>query len=226
MQVLYIISSIEETLLCVLDGMQVFDFISSTERLPCVISFSFLLVLLVSKGPHGLYSLRALIGGLQLLLVSCLLKLRDIGWICVSVSTYSMGQSYLIWPMRNECLSGQLGGTTARLRLWQVNCKQPGFLIPLKETKYNGCCQDSYNGSFQDTMMLTSYRRYTRLISETNCPAKLLYASLTSKEHRYRSRLSSSLPEGVLQLLRKEKHSVLQEPRTLIWRTYKACLST
>lgn len=96
MQVLYIISSIEETLLCVLDGMQVFDFISSTERLPCVISFSFLLVLLVSKGPHGLYSLRALIGGLQLLLVSCLLKLRDIGWICVSVSTYSLGQSYLI----------------------------------------------------------------------------------------------------------------------------------
>lgn len=99
------------------------------------------------------------------------------------------------------------------------------FFITVSEIEYNGNYQNQYSCNYQDTMTFVSYTDCTRLISETNCPAKLLYASLTSKEHRYRSRLSSSLPEGVLQLLRNEKHLVLQEPRTLIWRTYKACLS-
>lgn len=51
------------------------------------------------------------------------------------------------------------------------------------ETDYNGDCQDQYNGSWQNTMMFASYPEYTRLMSKTNCPVKLLHASLTPKKH-------------------------------------------
>lgn len=42
------------------------------------------------------------------------------------------------------------------------------------------------------------YRVFTGLVSKTNCPFKLLYASLTSKGNR----LNTSLLEGVLQFHR------------------------
>lgn len=56
------------------------------------------------------------------------------------------------------------------------------FLIPLSETEYNGSCQEEYNCSCQDTTTFASCSRYTRLMSKTNCPAKLLNALLTSRE--------------------------------------------
>jgi hypothetical protein len=88
------------------------------------------------------------------------------------------------WEMTLE--QAHVGGVTARLRLWQVYCKQSDFLIPFsyKETEYDVGCQDQYNSSWQNTMVFASYPEYTRLMSKTNCPVKLLYASLTFKKHQ------------------------------------------
>lgn len=60
-----------------------------------------------------------------------------------------------------------------------------------------------------------------------NCPAKLPYASLTSKEHREsQGGLNASLPEGVPPFLRSWKaHTVPQEPQNLTWKTYDMRLS-
>lgn len=51
-------------------------------------------------------------------------------------------------------------------------------------------------------MMLASYTRYTRVLSKTNCPVKLLHASFTSVGYREsQGSLDASLPEEVSQLL-------------------------
>lgn len=72
------------------------------------------------------------------------------------------------------------------------------FFKPLPETEYNGSCQEENNHGWQDLMMFAGYTRYTRLMSKNYCSVKLLYASLTSREHqRYKIGLTAPLPLGI-----------------------------
>lgn len=84
------------------------------------------------------------------------------------------------WEMTPDL--AQVGGVTARLRLWQICCKQSDFLH-LYQKQCSGSCEEEWDGSCQDTMTFTSYPGYTRL-PKTNCPVKFLNALFTSKGHR------------------------------------------
>lgn len=99
--------------------------------------------------------------------------------------------------LRNESLTrhrleGVNSETGAVTSVFQV----VWLFIPLSKTEYN--CQDQYYSSCQDTVILASSTGYTRLMSKMNCPAKLLYASLTSRGHREsQGSLHASVSEGV-----------------------------
>lgn len=81
----------------------------------------------------------------------------------VSSSDYSPGQGHLVWPRHNK------PGQTVTTLLRTI-----GLFIPLSETESNDCLQDQYSCSRRDMGTFASYTGfYTRLMSKSNCRAKL-----------------------------------------------------
>ena len=80
---------------------------------------------------------------------------------------------------------------------------------PLPVMEYNSRCQKENNHSWQDSMMFASY---TRLVSKNYCSVKLLYASMTSREHqRSKIGLTVPLPLGVPWFLKNWKTYIAPE---------------
>lgn len=108
---------------------------------------------------------------------------------------------------QRECYSGN-GQRGHSKRNWDKFIANRLFK-PLPEMEYKSHCQKENNHSWQDSMMFASY---TRLVSKNYCSAKLLYASMTSREHqRYKIGLTVPLYLGVPWILKNWKTHIAPE---------------
>lgn len=127
--------------------------------------------------------------------------------ICLTVTFIYVAEMLLISAniyLPNQGLLTYLAGMKTRLG-WrglsktesETSLTQANTFISLSETEYNDGCQDQYSCSYQDTMVHASCTGYTRLMSKTNCQAKLVYALLMSRE------LSEAQEAGMFHCLRE-----------------------
>ena len=116
----------------------------------------------------------------------------------VSTRAYFLSQSFSIWLMGTETKLRWKG--SHRGWVWEKfivssvnfytfirnrNHRFSAFWLRSSvETKNSGGDQETYNCGCPDTMVFARYTGYTRRVSKTHCPAKLLYASVPSKERR------------------------------------------
>lgn len=127
-------------------------------------------------------------------------------WYTTSTSACLQRQGYLI-VVRGNVTQEIVRGTTAKET--ETSLLQAIRLFkPLPEMEYNSR-QKENNCSWQDSMMFASY---TRLVSKNYCSAKLLYASMTSREHqRYKIGLTVPLHLGVPWFLKNWKTYIAPE---------------